>query len=97
SELLFGDAVVMVATSRPEEKAKSPSEVGGANTQSLFGYVDNVETHCARARAAGGKILKEPETKDYGEDYWADRSYQVEDLEGHRWWFAQRMSTGKQS
>src|SRR5262245_61703845 len=94
SELTFGEALVMVASSRAEENAKSPREIGGANTQSLFLYVDDVEAHCARARAAGGKIVKDPETKDYGEEYWSDRTYQVEDPEGHRWWFGQRMSTG---
>ena len=28
---------------------------------------------------------------DYGEDYWADKSYQAQDLEGHRWWFCERV------
>ena len=97
SELVFGDAVIMVGSARAADNFRSPKELGGANTQSLFAYVDDVEAHCARARKAGGKILKEPETKDYGEEYWSDRGYQVEDLEGHLWWFAQRMSTGKKA
>ena len=32
-----------------------------------------------------------PETTDYGEDYWADRTYQAVDPEGHVWWFMQRV------
>ena len=54
-------------------------------------YVDDAAAHCERARAAGGTITYEPTVSDYGEDYWADKSYEVEDLEGHRWWFAERI------
>ena len=28
---------------------------------------------------------------DYGEEYWEDRTYECADLEGHRWWFCQRI------
>jgi hypothetical protein len=28
---------------------------------------------------------------DYGEDYWSDKGYGCEDLEGHTWYFAQRL------
>jgi uncharacterized glyoxalase superfamily protein PhnB len=54
-------------------------------------YVDDVDAHCARARAAGAKIDHEPSLHDYGEDYWADRSYGAHDLEQHQWWFTQRV------
>ena len=39
----------------------------------------------------GATIVSEPATQDYGEDYWADRSYQARDPEGHHWWFMQRL------
>ena len=94
SELRYGDGLIMVGQAERDGErswAKSPRSLGGANTQSLFAYVDDVEAHCARARASGAKILSEPKTSDYGEDYWTDRSYQAEDPEGHRWWFAQRL------
>ena len=42
--------------------------------------------------ASGATIVNEPQTTDYGEGYWADRSYQAKDPEGHNWWFAQRIS-----
>ena len=45
----------------------------------------------ARARAAGATILSEPKTTDYGDDYWADRTYEAGDPEGYRWYFMQRM------
>jgi uncharacterized glyoxalase superfamily protein PhnB len=60
-------------------------------------YVDDVEAHCKRARAAGAKIVEEPATHDYGEEYWTDRGYECEDFEGHRWWFYQRLRGPKES
>ena len=54
-------------------------------------FVDDVDAHCARARAAGARIADEPKVHDYGEDYWADRSYGAVDPEGHLWWFTQRV------
>ena len=33
----------------------------------------------------------EPKTSDYGEEYWTDRGYEVEDPEGHHWWFYHRV------
>ena len=54
-------------------------------------FVDDVDTHCAKARAAGAVIFNEPAVHDYGEDYWADRSYGAIDSEGHHWWFTQRL------
>ena len=47
-------------------------------------YVDDIDTHYARAKAAGATILSEPE------DGPPARRYRVEDLEGHRWMFMQR-------
>ena len=65
--------------------------INGVNTQSLCVYVDDVDAHCACARAAGARILQEPTTNDHGDDYSVDRSYSAEDLEGHRWWFMHRL------
>ena len=94
SELVYGEGVVMVADTTKAEKfsfIRSPHQIGGGNTQNLFVYVDDVETHCKRAREGGAKIVSEPKTTDYGEDYWSDRTYECEDIGGHHWWFAQRM------
>jgi uncharacterized glyoxalase superfamily protein PhnB len=94
SELVFGGGLVMVSGTHKPEKfpyARSPSQVGGVNTQSMMVFVDDVDAHCQHTRAAGGKIVREPETHDYGEDYWTDRSYECEDIGGHHWWFTQRM------
>jgi uncharacterized glyoxalase superfamily protein PhnB len=85
-----GDAKKM--TAKGDRQRASPRSVGGANTQQLCICIDDVDAHCARARAAGAKITCEPTTTDYGADYWVDRSYEAEDPEGHRWWFMQRLS-----
>jgi uncharacterized glyoxalase superfamily protein PhnB len=42
-------------------------------------------------RPRGAKITSEPTTVDYGAEWWSDRGYEAEDLEGHRWHFAQRV------
>jgi uncharacterized glyoxalase superfamily protein PhnB len=97
SELTFGEGVIMVGSAGGKSSravplpGRSPRSVGGANTQMLGIYVDDADAHCARARAAGAKVLEEPATSDYGEEYWSDRSYRAEDLEGHQWWFMQRV------
>jgi uncharacterized glyoxalase superfamily protein PhnB len=98
SELEFGDdGLVMVGSSggRADRTvplpSKSPKSLGGANTQALCLYVDDADTHCERARAAGAVIVEEPNTMDYGPDYWADRTYRAVDPEGHHWWFMQRV------
>ena len=97
SELKYGEGLIMVgeerfgAASRWNVDMKSPLSLGGANTQGLMVFVDDVDTHCAHARNAGAKIVEEPSLNDYGEEYWADRSYGAVDPEGHLWWFTQRV------
>lgn len=94
SQLTLSGGLIMVgqaglAKERPF--CKSPRAVDGANTQALCVFVDDADAHCEHSRAAGAAIKVEPATQDYGEAYWADRSYEAEDLEGHHWWFMQRL------
>jgi uncharacterized glyoxalase superfamily protein PhnB len=74
---------------------RSPKSINGQITQSLMVYVDDANAHCARARAAGAKVTSDPKVSDYGEEHWADRSYGATDLEGHQWWFAERVRNPK--
>lgn len=100
-EIGGGDGLIYVSqtggkSTRPNPlPGKSPRAVGGTNTQMLCVIVDDVEAHFKHAKAAGAKIIDEPVTNDYGEDYWADRTYRTEDLEGHHWWFMQRVRDQK--
>ena len=107
SELEYGEGLIMVGGCGPKyadravatpwkKKCASPTMLEGRTTQNLCVHVDDIDAHCARARAAGAEICYEPTTTDYGADYWTDRSYAASDLEGHVWWFMQRMRTGKQ-
>ncbi len=94
AELTFGEGLISLGeiAGRPERTwAGAPASLGGTCTQALCVIVDDVDAHCARARAAGATISVEPATHDYGDDYWADRTYEAVDLEGHHWWFMQRV------
>src|SRR5262249_35139618 len=94
SELTYGGGLVMISEATERDRfpyRRCPAEVGGANTQNMMIYVDDVEAHCKHAREAGAVIVQEPETHDYGEDYWTDRGYQCRDPGGHHWWFYERI------
>ena len=97
SQLTFGDGMIMVGSAggappRPERAGcVSPRAVGEVNTQRLCVFVDDADAHRKQARAAGATIAAEPTNQDHGEDYWADRTYEAIDLEGHHWFFIQRV------
>jgi uncharacterized glyoxalase superfamily protein PhnB len=91
SELVYGEGLVMVGSTKKRPGRTSPRAIGGSNTQSVMVHVDDVDAHCAQARATGAKIVNEPTTEDYGDEYWSDRHYGALDCEGHLWWFAQRV------
>ncbi|MGA7488962.1 MAG: VOC family protein [Xanthobacteraceae bacterium] len=80
----LGDGVVMIG-GEWSQSHKSPRSAGGITTQTVHVHVDeDIDAHCARARAAGATILAEPADQFYG-----DRTYRARDLEGHIWSFAQ--------
>jgi uncharacterized glyoxalase superfamily protein PhnB len=85
AELELGDGLVMLGPASDAQGSRSPSELPAVN-QSLYVYVQDVDAHFARARAAGAKILSEPI-----EMFWGDRFYAAADCEGHRWSFAQHV------
>ena len=95
SELCFGEALVMVSGTGGKDPGpalyRSPRAMGGHITQACALFVDDVDLHHQRAVAAGAKVARDPSTNDYGDDYWTDRSYGALDLEGHLWWFMQRI------
>ena len=84
AEMQVADSAFMMSPTGDAEAWSSPKSLGGSVTQSLYVYVDDVDAHCERARSAGAVIASEPETM-----FWGDRTYVAEDLEGHRWTFAQ--------
>ena len=49
--------------------------------------IENVDTHCARARQHHAVILTEPQDHAYGE-----RQYNAQDFHGHRWDFTETIA-----
>jgi uncharacterized glyoxalase superfamily protein PhnB len=84
SELRYGNGVVMVG-SEWNADTKSPASIGRKCTQTVHMHMEeDINRHCARARAAGAEIIAAPEDQFYG-----DRTYRARDPEGHIWTFGQ--------
>ena len=79
-QMWAGKAAIQVRQARDGQR--SPKQLG-YGTQSLTVFVDDVDAHYARAKAAGAKILEEPHETGYGE-----YQYAAEDLDGHHWLFS---------
>jgi uncharacterized glyoxalase superfamily protein PhnB len=58
----------------------------GEATHSVMVRVDDVNSHCARAREHGAQILMEPTDFEYGE-----RQYTATDPAGHQWTFSETL------
>jgi PhnB protein len=82
AELGFQGNVLMLASSYPELGFVSAAKLPSVHSQ-LSIRVDDVDAHCARARAAGATIAAEPKDQPHG-----DREYRAVDPEGHRWSFS---------
>ncbi|MBX2803738.1 MAG: VOC family protein [Myxococcales bacterium] len=94
SELRLGETgLIMVgsAAAAHDIPSASPRSLDGRVSQAQCIFVDDADAHAAAAEAAGAVIVCAPETHDYGEEHWADRTYLARDPEGHHWWFMQRL------
>lgn len=88
AQMSFGDGMIMVG-GEWTDTAASPLSVGGRCTQDVHvSLSEDIDSHCARARAAGAKIFAEPEDQFYGA-----RTYRALDPEGHMWTFSQHVRT----
>ena len=79
-EMEMDGQLIMMGQGASDKRMRSPQEAGAA-TQGVFVYLDNVDAHYERARAAGAEIEKPPQDLEYG------RSYSARDLDGHPWFF----------
>ena len=84
AEMSHADGRIIIGPAGWSDWAKSPKSLGGANSSNVHIEVDDVDIHCAAARAAGAVIAQEPQDQFYG-----DRTYRAEDPEGHHWTFGQ--------
>ena len=80
AQVHLGNAWIMLKQARAG--CASPAKLG-YGTQSLTVFVEDVEGHFQRAKAAGARILEEPHETVYGEF-----QYAAEDLDGHHWLFS---------
>jgi PhnB protein len=83
AELELDGGVVMLG--QPGGDFKTPRELG-LDTSLVHVYVDDVDAHYTRAKAAGAEITREPADQSYG-----DRNYAAKDPEGHDWFFSQHV------
>jgi len=78
AELRLGPGTIMLGSIRPQEKDNpwATEPVG------IYVYVEDVQAHHDRAKAAGAEIVRSLQVTDY--DSW---EYSVHDPEGHLWSF----------
>ena len=87
AQLSFGSGMIMLASVLKTETEfgrlmKQPDEIGGAQTQTTYVIVADVDAAYANAKAGGAKIAIEIKDEDYG-----GRDFSCYDLEGHLWSF----------
>lgn len=85
AQLTFGSGMIMLGsvTDTPFGKnMRQPAEIGGAETQTPYVVVAEVDAHYRRAVAAGAEIVLDIKDEDYG-----GRGYTCRDPEGHIWTF----------
>jgi uncharacterized glyoxalase superfamily protein PhnB len=82
AQLSLGEGAVIVGDVRHDRRPPRAGEV----THSVMVRVDDVNAHCAHARALGAEILMEPTDFEYGE-----RQYTAADLAGHQWTFSETL------
>jgi uncharacterized glyoxalase superfamily protein PhnB len=85
AQLTLGSGMIMlgsVADTPYGKNMRQPDEIGGAETQTAYVVVADVDAHYARAKAAGAEIVIDIKDEDYG-----GRGYTCRDLEGHIWSF----------
>ncbi|MEV4194794.1 VOC family protein [Streptomyces toxytricini] len=79
AELDLGNSVIMLADEHPDMGFRSPKSVGGTPV-TLHVYVEDVDAVFAAAIARGARELRPVRDEFYG-----DRTGQIEDPYGHRW------------
>ena len=82
AEIRLGDSMIMLSDEFPEFGGKAPQTLGGSPV-SIHRYVEDVDAFVKKALTAGAKELKPVMDQFYG-----DRSGQLEDPFGHLWWVA---------
>jgi uncharacterized glyoxalase superfamily protein PhnB len=77
AQMVFGPGMIMLGSGKGE--GENPWET---TPQGIYVYVEDVDAHYARAKAAGAEIVRDLANTDYG-----SREYSARDFEGHLWSF----------
>jgi uncharacterized glyoxalase superfamily protein PhnB len=84
SQLTFGNGMIMVGSVNKgmalSNLLKQPDEIGGAETQSPYLVVSDIDAIYASAKNAGAKMVIDLEEKDHG-----GKAFSCCDPEGHVW------------
>ena len=80
TEIQLADGVVMMGHPGPDYR--NPRKLENSVSQ-LYVYVDDVDAHCAAAKASGAEV-----TTDLEDTFYGDRRYTALDPEGFEWTFA---------
>jgi uncharacterized glyoxalase superfamily protein PhnB len=83
AELTLGGGMIMLGSGKDDEFGrgfKSPGELGGTETRSVYLVVPDADAAHARAVAAGATIIRPLQNTPYG-----SREFAVKDPEGHSW------------
>jgi uncharacterized glyoxalase superfamily protein PhnB len=83
AELTLGNGMIMLGSGKDDEfgrSFKSPEELGGVETCSLYIVVPDADAAYARAVAAGAVVITPLHDTPYG-----SRDFTVKDPEGHTW------------
>jgi uncharacterized glyoxalase superfamily protein PhnB len=83
AQLTLGGGMIMLGSVKEDEHShsfKSPEELGGVETSSVYIVVPDADAAFARAVAAGATVVRPPNDPPYG-----GREFAVKDPEGHSW------------
>jgi uncharacterized glyoxalase superfamily protein PhnB len=83
AELALGGGMIMLGSLKDDELAasfRSPAELGGVETRSVYLVVADADEVYARAKAAGAVIVRPLKETPYG-----SREFAVKDPEGYSW------------
>jgi uncharacterized glyoxalase superfamily protein PhnB len=83
AELTLGNGMIMLGSGKNDELGrgfKSPEELDGMETRSVYIVVPDADAAYARAEAAGATIVRALQDTAYG-----SREFAVKDPEGHTW------------
>lgn len=83
AELTLNGGMIMLGSTKDDEYGrsfKSPDELGGVETRSVYIVVEDADAAYKRALDAGAKVVRPLADMPYG-----SREFAVKDPEGHSW------------